>query len=188
MILVFWLIIWLVLTTDKRSDLTHTLCAVISNISPIFCIFLYISLFWHMYQLLKQFHHLWRFDYFLSGKISRLKLWTNHSNISPGYGTYLNIDDEMVNRAPIVDRKSILKLSWDSLDRVYLEYQCDIFKINNALVYQILLKMITDKDACFYVKHRKNTENGQTMLFHVHKQYLGPDHVARQVVEAEKKL
>ena len=41
-------------------------------------------------------------------------------HISPGYGTYLNLDEEMIARAQIVDVKSSLKITQDSFDRAYV--------------------------------------------------------------------
>ena len=60
------------------------------------------------------------------------------AQISPGYGSYLNHNEEMIARAPIVDWKSNLKKNQESLDRVYLNNQWDAFKNDNALVYEIL--------------------------------------------------
>ena len=81
------------------------------------------------------------------------------AHISPGYGAYMNLDEEIIIRAPIVDAKTNLRLSQESLDKVYLDYQCDTFKINNAMVYQILSKMFTDTDAHVYVRQRKGTQD-----------------------------
>ena len=67
-------------------------------------------------------------------------------HILPGYGAHLKVDKGMTARAPIVKRKSNFKLNQESLDRVYLDYQCDTFKVDNALVYQILLKVFTGMD------------------------------------------
>ena len=52
----------------------------------------------------------------------------------------------MIARAPIVNLKSNLKLNQETLDRDYLEYQCGRFKIDKALVYQILSKVFMDTD------------------------------------------
>ena len=38
------------------------------------------------------------------------------------------------------------------INRAYVSWQCDTFKINNALVYQILLKMFMDQ--------KKSMQNG----------------------------
>ena len=61
----------------------------------------------------------------------------------------------MITRAPIIDSKMNLNLNQETLDRVYHDYQCGTFKIYNALVYHILLKVFTDMDAYVYVKQRK---------------------------------
>ena len=76
-------------------------------------------------------------------------------HISHGYITFLNLDKVMIVRAPIVDAKSNLKMTQD-LDRVYVNGLCDTFKIYNALVYHILLKIFIDMDANVYMKERKN--------------------------------
>ena len=74
------------------------------------------------------------------------------SYILPGCGTYLNLNEEMIVRASIVDAKSNPKLTQECLDRIYLSCHCDTFKIDNALVYQILLKVFTDIDVFVYMK------------------------------------
>ena len=79
-------------------------------------------------------------------------------------------------------------LNHDSLDRVYLGNKCDTFKIDNAMVYQILSKMFTDMDAFVYVKQRKALQDGQAVFFNVHKHFIGPDHMVRQATDAEGKL
>ena len=66
----------------------------------------------------------------------------------------------MITRASIVNSMTNLRLSKESLDRVYLDYQCGTFKVDNALVYQILLKMFTDMDTYVYMKRRKGTQDG----------------------------
>ena len=60
--------------------------------------------------------------------------------------------------------------------------------IKDALVYQILLIVFTDIDAYDYVRQKKGMQDGQAVFFSIHKQYLGPDHVAKQAAEAEIKL
>ena len=62
------------------------------------------------------------------------------SCISPGYAAYLNLDKEMITRAPILEKRLDFNLSQESFDRVYFDYQCNTFKIDNALMYQNLLK------------------------------------------------
>ena len=78
----------------------------------------------------------------------------------PGYLAFLNVDKEIIARIPIVDVKSNLKMTQKCLDRVYLSYKCDTFKIDNSLVYQILLKVFMDMDAYVYVKQRKSKQDG----------------------------
>ena len=72
----------------------------------------------------------------------------------------MNLDKKMIARASIVDSRMNLKLSQESLDRVYLDHQCGTFKIKNALVYQILSKMFMDMGAYIYVKQRKSMQYG----------------------------
>ena len=67
----------------------------------------------------------------------------------------------MITKAPIVDSRSDLKLNQETLDRTYLDHPCDTFKINNAMVYQILSKMFMDMDNYIYVKQRKSMQDGQ---------------------------
>ena len=43
-------------------------------------------------------------------------------------------------------------------------------------------------DAYVYMKQRKGMQDGQALFFDAHKQFLSPDHVARQAVEVGKKL
>ena len=66
----------------------------------------------------------------------------------------------MTTNAPIVDRKLNLKMNQETLDRAYLEYQCDTFKANNVSVHQILSKVFTHTDKYRYVKQRKSTQDG----------------------------
>ena len=79
------------------------------------------------------------------------------AHILPGYGTNLNLDEEMIARAPIFCTKSNIKLTQECLDKVYFSYQCDTFKIDNVLVYQILI-VFMDMDAHVYEKQRKSTQ------------------------------
>ena len=82
------------------------------------------------------------------------------AHIPPGSGAYLNLDKEMITRAPIVDTKLNIRLNQDSLDRVYIDHQTDTFKVDNAMVYQIFSKMFTDMDAFVYVKQRRGMQDG----------------------------
>ena len=81
------------------------------------------------------------------------------AHMLPGYSAYLNLDEEMMTMAHIIDSKSNLKSSQDSLDRVYLDQHCDTFKIDNAFVYQILSMMFIDTDAHVYI-NRRGTQDG----------------------------
>ena len=74
------------------------------------------------------------------------------AHIFPRNDAFLNLDEEMIAKAPIGDAKLNFKMTQDSLDRVYLEYQCDTFKIDNALVNQIRLMVFMDTDAHVNVK------------------------------------
>ena len=56
------------------------------------------------------------------------------------------------------------------------------------MVYRILYKIFTDIEAHVYVKQKKSTQNCQAAFFDIHKQFLDPDHVARQATDAERKL
>ena len=79
--------------------------------------------------------------------------------IPPVNGAYLNLDEEIIARAPIFDSKKNLKLNQESLDKAYLDHQCNTFKTNGALVYQILSKVFMDTNAYIYMKQRNGTDN-----------------------------
>ena len=102
--------------------------------------------------------------------------------IPHGSGTYLNLDVDMIIRAPIVKARMNIKLSQNSLDRICLEHQPDTFKNDDAMVYQIPSKVFTDMVAYVYVKQSKATQNDQAVFFDIH------NHVARQAADAEEKL
>ena len=87
-----------------------------------------------------------------------------------------------------MDASSNLRLSQDSLERVYVDHQADTFNVDNAMVYQIFSKMFTDMDAFVYVKQRRGTQDSQAVFFNVHKHFLYPDHMARQAAGAERKV
>ena len=59
---------------------------------------------------------------------------------------------EMIARAPIVDEMSKSRHSRGSLNKFYYVYKVSTFKIDNALVHQILSKIFTDMDAYVYMK------------------------------------
>ena len=126
----------------------------------------------------------------MRGALVTYVVWcnVNIAHIMPGYGAYLNLDEEMIARSSIIDAKSNLKMTQEMLDRAYLSHQVDTFKIYNALVYQILSKVFTDMDAYVYVKQRKWTKDGQAVFFDIRKHLLRPDHVARQAADTERKL
>ena len=65
-------------------------------------------------------------------------------HIIPTYSAYLNFDEEIMARAPIVGSRLNEKLTQECLEGVYLIVQCDMFKIDDALVYYILLKIFID--------------------------------------------
>ena len=50
-------------------------------------------------------------------------------------------------------------MSQEALDRAYLDYQCDTFKIDHAMAYQILSKMLLGMDKYVYVKQRKSMQD-----------------------------
>ena len=93
------------------------------------------------------------------------------AHIPPGYGAYLNLEKEMITITPIFNKKSNFRLTQDSLDKAYFNYQCDSFKINNALVYQIFSK-ITDLEAYVCVKQRKSMQDHWAVFFDICKQFL----------------
>ena len=109
-------------------------------------------------------------------------------HIFPGYGTYLNLDEEIIARASIVYIKSNLKMTQNSLDSMYDSCPCDIFKIDNTSVYHIFSKIFMDINMYVSLKHRNIIEDGQAMYFDVHMRLLGLDHETRQAAEAERKL
>ena len=101
---------------------------------------------------------------------------------------YLNFDGEVITRAPIVNKILNSRHSEVSLDKFYYLYEVHIFKIDNALVSQILFKIFIEMDAFVYMKQRKDSQDVPAVYLDIHKQYLGTDHVARQTAEADRKL
>ena len=71
-------------------------------------------------------------------------------------------------------------------ERVYVSWQYDTFKIDNAFVYHILSKVITDTDAYVYMEQKKSMQDGQAVFIDDHKPFLSPNHMARQATEAKK--
>ena len=60
------------------------------------------------------------------------------AHISPGYNAYLNLDKDMIAKAPIVNARSNIQKNQDCLERTYVSWQCGAFKINNVPMYHIL--------------------------------------------------
>ena len=112
----------------------------------------------------------------------------NIAHTPPGYGKYLTLDKEMIARGPIIDASSNLRLNQDSLDRIHVVHQADTFKVDNAFVYQILSKIFTDMDTFVYVKQRRAMQDSPAVFFNIHKNFLGPNHVARNATDAEGRL
>ena len=104
------------------------------------------------------------------------------------YNAYWNLHKEMIARDLTDDAGSNLQRNKDWLNKKYLYYQCDSFKINNASVYNILSRVFTDLDVFVYKKQRKSSFGRQAVIFDIHQQYLGPYHVDRQVAEAGRNL
>ena len=77
------------------------------------------------------------------------------AHIAPGSGANLNLDEEMIVRALIVDTRSNIRLNQNSLDRVYGDHQTETFKVDNMMVYQMFSKMFTDIDAFVYVNREE---------------------------------
>ena len=75
----------------------------------------------------------------------------------------------MIARSPIVDAKSNLMMAQDGLDRAYISWQCDTFKIDNACMYHIPSKIFMDMDAHVYLNQRKSNLDGQPVFFDIHK-------------------
>ena len=75
----------------------------------------------------------------------------------------------------------------ETLDRVYHHYQCNIFMINNVLVYHILSKLFMDMGEDIYAKQRISTQDGHLVFFDIHQHFLGPNHVTRQATDAENR-
>ena len=101
------------------------------------------------------------------------------AHIPSGSGTYLNLDEEMITRGPIIETKLNLRLNHDSLDRIYRDYQTDTFKVYSALQYQILSKMFMDRDVFVYVKQKRSMQDGQAVFVNANVHFFSPDCMAR---------
>ena len=106
----------------------------------------------------------------------------------PGYDTYLKPDEEMIARSPIDDARLYLKQTQNWLDTSYVNIYCNMFKIDNSLVYHILVIIFMDMNLYVYMKQRKSTQNSWTLYFDISKQFLSPDHVASLATETKRKL
>ena len=73
----------------------------------------------------------------------------------------------MIARTPVVNAISNLKMIQNSLDSTYVIWQCNIFKIENALVYHALSKILMDTDLYVYVKQKNSTHDDQAAYFMV---------------------
>ena len=78
-----------------------------------------------------------------------------------------------------MDAESNLKLTQECLDKAFLSYQCDTFKIANVLVYHFLSRVFMDMDAGVYMKQRKSVQDCSTVIFDIHNWFCYPDHVDR---------
>ena len=78
------------------------------------------------------------------------------THIPAGHNAYLNLNEEIIAIAPIVKGKSNVKLTQDVFDKAYPDCQCDVFKIDNALVYRILSKAFIGMNAYIYMKQKRS--------------------------------
>ena len=101
------------------------------------------------------------------------------AQISPGYVTCLDLDEEMITKAPIVNIRSNLSQTQNWIDKKYLELQCNTFKADNTMMYCNLSNIFT----YVYVKQRKKSLNSQAVYFDVHRQFIGPHYVARHTAD-----
>ena len=89
-----------------------------------------------------------------------------------GYDAYSNLDKEMNARTLTFDAKSNLKMTWDWLEMKFVDSQWTTFKIKNALMYHILLKIFMNTDVYVYMKWMKIAHYGQALLFDIHQWFL----------------
>ena len=78
------------------------------------------------------------------------------AHIFPEYNAYLDHDKEMTARAPKVDTKLNIQKTKDLHNKNFVDFQCDRFKIDNALVHNIVSDVFTDMFAYVYKKQRKS--------------------------------
>ena len=79
-------------------------------------------------------------------------------------------------------------MTQDGLDRAYVDWQCNTFKMDNTLVYHILSMIFIDTDVYVCLKQRKRSKDGRSVFINIQKWFFDPDHVIRQATEAERKL
>ena len=84
----------------------------------------------------------------------------------------------------IFNKKWSLKIIQNHLDRENVSWQCDTFKIDSALCITLCQRFYRHKYICVCVTQ----EESHAVLFDVYKQFLNPDHVARQAAETKRKL
>ena len=92
------------------------------------------------------------------------------AHILPGYGTYLNLDNEVIARAPIIDSRSNLKMTQETLDMIHSRLMMPWY-IRSSLRCSQTWKLMS----------MWNREKG-------HKTVKQCSLVARQATEAERKL
>ena len=63
----------------------------------------------------------------------------------------MNLDEEMIDRAPIVHAMLNLKMTKHYLDIVSVSWQSDTYKIDNTSMHHILSKIFMDTDIYVYV-------------------------------------
>ena len=78
-------------------------------------------------------------------------------HVSPGYDFDLNFDKGIIAKDPTVDDKSNLKMTQDSLNRAYVSWHYNTFKIDNASMYCILVKIFMDMDTYVYMTDTEYT-------------------------------
>ena len=97
---------------------------------------------------------------------------------------YLNLDMEWL---PMDNEKLNLKMNQECLDRAFVSWHCDTFKINNVLVFHILWKIFMEMDAYvygLYIHEAKRGYTGWSSCVLQHSQaFLSSYHVVSQVVE-----
>ena len=104
------------------------------------------------------------------------------AHISPGCYAYLNFDEEMIARTPLVSKikpQEDLKVPRQNICQLAMWYIQD---------WQCLGVSYSLKDFHRHVKQRKVMQDGQVIFSNIHKPFFGPDHMARQVTKAKRKF